>query len=57
MKSLSGQEKLVTTKNIKKGEILSEQNISVKRPAPKKGIIQQKALDQLLEKGQIKFEK
>ena len=37
------RESVVTTKNIKKGEILSEQNISVKRPAPKKGIIPAKS--------------
>jgi sialic acid synthase SpsE len=37
------RESVVTTKDIKKGEILSEQNISVKRPAPKKGIIPAKS--------------
>ena len=33
------RESVVTIKDIKKGEILTEKNISVKRPAPKKGII------------------
>jgi len=33
------RESVVTTKDIEKGEILNEQNISVKRPAPKKGTI------------------
>ena len=37
------RESVVTTKHIAKGEILNEMNISVKRPAPKKGIIPAKS--------------
>lgn len=44
------RESVVTIKNIKKNEILSELNISVKRPAPKKGIIPAKSFRSALGK-------
>ena len=44
------RESVVTTKNIKKNEILNELNISVKRPAPKKGIIPAKSFRSALGK-------